>query len=94
MNVDYIAALDIDECEASPCGQYAVCTNGPLLGKVSDPVTGPYKCECEDGYEGDPYTGCLLSTSAYTTAVTGSIYVPLQKKRIEELRCSVSLPML
>jgi hypothetical protein len=105
MNADYIAALDIDECEASPCGQYATCENGPLLGKVSDPIVGGFKCTCEDGYEGDPYAGCLLSATAYTEAATGSIYVriipekPLEHGwRLREImlyedeQCTTALP--
>lgn len=38
------SCADIDECQAQPCGQFAVCTNSP----------GGFHCECESGYVGAP----------------------------------------
>lgn len=38
------SCVDIDECEARPCGPFSVCTNSP----------GSFHCECESGYIGAP----------------------------------------
>ena len=35
--------VDVNECDDSPCGEYATCTN-------SD---GSYHCSCNDGFSGD-----------------------------------------
>jgi hypothetical protein len=65
MNADYIAAVDIDECEtANPCAENAICTNGPTATMMS-----LYECACMTGYEGDPYSQCSLTPDAYTSYV-------------------------
>lgn len=36
--------VDVDECQAEPCGPFSVCTN----------TVGSFHCECENGYVGAP----------------------------------------
>lgn len=36
--------IDIDECEAQPCGPASTCSNTP----------GGFHCECQPGYVGAP----------------------------------------
>ena len=42
------ACIDIDECQAYPCGEGAICENS----------VGTFKCQCPSGTSGDPATGC------------------------------------
>jgi hypothetical protein len=60
VNADFIAAMDVDECAASPCAEKASCTNGNAA--MQDDT---YTCTCDSGFEGDPYTSCSLSPTSY-----------------------------
>ena len=39
------AHLDVNECESSPCGEFAECTD----------TVGSFECNCSAGYRGDGY---------------------------------------
>lgn len=40
---------DINECEANPCGENAVCKD----------TIGSFVCSCKEDYTGDPFRGCV-----------------------------------
>jgi len=43
-----VFAIDINECEHSPCGNNTICTD----------TIGSFVCSCKEDYTGDPMKGC------------------------------------
>lgn len=49
-NINFVQCIDINECDyAGACGKGALCVNLP----------GAHKCECPEGYNGDPEEECV-----------------------------------
>lgn len=47
-NTANVFAIDINECEHTPCGNNTICTD----------TVGSFVCSCKEDYTGDPMKGC------------------------------------